>query len=86
MDHAWLMMRSHVQGETWVHSGELGAVEVGGDADNGGDNDARSAISAGSKGSRGKGVGWPRKAQSTGPPLPSVPAAPPTTQVADWLQ
>ena len=36
MDHAWLMMRSHAQGETRVHSGELGWVEVGGDDDMGG--------------------------------------------------
>ena len=28
MDHAWLMMRSHVQGEIRVHLGELGPVEV----------------------------------------------------------
>ena len=31
MDDAWLMMRSHAQGETRVHSGELGVVEVVGD-------------------------------------------------------
>ena len=37
MDHAWLMMLSHAQGETRVHSGELGAVVVGDDDDNGGD-------------------------------------------------
>ena len=36
MHHAWLMMRSHAQGETRVHLGELGVPEVGGDDDNGG--------------------------------------------------
>ena len=45
--------------ETRVHSGELGAVVGGGDDDNGGDDDARSRSSVGS---RGKGVGRPRKA------------------------
>ena len=29
MDHAWLMMRFHAPGEMLVHSGELGAVEMG---------------------------------------------------------
>ena len=29
MDHVWLKMRSHAQGETRVHFGELGRVEVG---------------------------------------------------------
>ena len=33
MDHAWLMMRSHAHGETRVHLGELGPVEVVGDDD-----------------------------------------------------
>ena len=38
------------------------------------------------KGLRGKGVGRPRKAKRTGPPLPGVTTVPPTAQVADWLQ
>ena len=75
MDRAWLMMRSHAQGETRVHSGDLGRVEVGGNNNNGGDDDARSRSTVGSKASRGKGR--PRKSQRTGPPLPSVPAVPP---------
>ena len=58
-------------------------MEVGGDNDNGGNDDARSCNSVGSKGSRGKGP--PRKAQRTGPSLPSVPAVPPTAQLVDWL-
>ena len=69
-----------------MHSGELGAVEVGGDDDSGRDDDARSRNSAGSKGSSGNGVEWRHKAQRTGPPLPSVPAVPPTAEVVDWLQ
>ena len=80
MDHAWLMMLSHAQGETRVHSGELGAVEVRGGDDNRGGGDARSRSSAGSKGSRGKGLGRHRKAQRAAPPLPNVPAVPPTAQ------
>ena len=52
MDHAWLMMRSHAQGEILVHSGELGVVEVGG-----GDNNGSNAGSTGSK-----VLGWPREA------------------------
>ena len=90
MDHAWLMMRSHAHGETRVHSWELGVVEVGGGGndDNRGDDDDRSRSSAGSRGSKGKGVGRPRKAQRTGPPtpLPTVPTVTPSAQVADWLQ
>ena len=35
MDHVWLLMHSHAQAETRVHSGELGAVQVEGDGDNG---------------------------------------------------
>ena len=54
-----------------------------GDDDN---DDARSGISGGSKGSKGKCLGRPRKAPRTGPYLPSVPAVPPATQVADWPQ
>ena len=69
----WLMMRSHAQGEIRVHSRELGAVGVGGDNDNGGDDDTRLCSSAGSKGSRGRGVGRPRKAQRTSPPSPQCP-------------
>ena len=67
MDHAWLMMRSHAQGGTWVHSVELGRLEVGGDDDNGGDDDARSSSSPGSKGSRGKG-------RANVPAVPSCPS------------
>ena len=87
-DHAWVVMRSHTQGETRVHSGELAMVEVGGggDANRGGD-DARSRSSAGSRGSKGKGVGRPRKAHRTGPPpLPTVPAVNPSAQVEASLQ
>ena len=29
MERAWLMMCSHAHGQTRLHSGELGAVEVG---------------------------------------------------------
>ena len=65
--HGSCMMRFHGQGETRVHSGGLGRVELVGDNDNGGDNDARSRNSASSKGSSGKGVGRPRKARRTGP-------------------
>ena len=79
MDHAWLLIRSHAQAETRVHSGELVAVQVEGNDDN---DNARSGISGGSKGSKGRGVGRPRKAQKT--TLPNVPAIPPATQVADW--
>ena len=50
MDHATLMMRSHAQGETWVHSRELGGLEVGGNGDNGGEDDAHSRSTMGSKG------------------------------------
>ena len=82
MDHAWLLMCSHAQVETRLHSGELGAVQVEGDADN---VDACSGITGSSKGSKGKEVGQPRKAQKTGPTLPSVPVVPPAAQVADWL-
>ena len=83
MDHAWLMMRSHAQGETRVHSGELGVVEVGGDDNKGGDDDARSHNSAGSGGSKGKGVGPPRKAQRTPPPPPS-PLSPLSPPLPKW--
>ena len=46
------------------------------------------ADSAGSTGSKAKGVGRPHKAQRTGSPtpLPTVPFASPSSQVADWLQ
>ena len=86
MDHFWLLMRSHAQVETRVHSGEWGVVHVMGVDDN---KDARSGISGGSKGCKGKGMG--RAARPRGPaPLPPVyaplPAAPPATQVAGWLQ
>ena len=84
MAHAWLMIRSHAQGETRVHSAELGRVEVGADDDNGGDNNARSRSSVGSAGSKGKGR--PHMAQRTGPSLSSDSAVPPTAQLADWLQ
>ena len=30
MDHAWLMMCSHAQGETRVHAGDLAAAVAGG--------------------------------------------------------
>ena len=58
MDHAWLMMRSHAQGMTRMHSWKMGAVMLGGD------NTARSRTNAGSKGSRGKGLG--RRARPRG--------------------
>ena len=91
MDHAWLMMRSHAQGETRVHSGGIGALGGGGRAttttgvttNNAGDDDTRSRSSTGS---RGKGLGQPRKANRARPPLLSVPVVLPTAQVADWLQ
>ena len=67
-----------------MHSGELGRVEVPGGDDNGAGDDAPSRSSVGSKGSRGQGR--PRKAQRTGPSLPSDPTIPPTAQVAVWLQ
>ena len=82
MDHAWLMMRSHAHGETRVHSGES-AVGVGG-GDNRGDKDACWHIIAGTKGSKGKGVGRLRKAQRT-PPPPHCPRCNHCAQVADWL-
>ena len=31
IDHAWLLMRGHVQSETRLHSGELGVQTVVGD-------------------------------------------------------
>ena len=83
MDHAWLMMRSHAQRKTRVHSGELGVVEVGGGGDNGGDDDARSRTTAGTRGSKGKGVGRPRKAQRTPPPLP-FPLSPLSPPLPKW--
>ena len=55
MDHGWLMMRSHAHGETRVHSGLLGRVEAGGDADSGWGDGDRSHSSVGSKGSMRKG-------------------------------
>ena len=62
IDHAWLMMPSHAHEETRVQSGELGAMEVVGDDDNGGDDHGPSRSSAASKALRGKGVGRPGKA------------------------
>ena len=90
MDHACLMMRSHAHGETRVHSGELGLVQVGGGRRQrgGGDDDARSRSSAGSTESKSTGVGRPHKAHRTAPPsrLPTVPGVTPSTQVAYWLR
>ena len=88
-DHAWVPMRSHAERETPVHSGELAMVEVGGGGDNyGGDDDSRSHSSVGSRGSKGTGLGRPRKVHWTGPPtpFPTLPAVTPSTQVADSLQ
>ena len=73
MDHPWLMMRSHAQGETWVHSGELGVVEVGGGVattTGGMTTPTRAAVRV-PRGSKGKGVGQPRKAPGMAPPTPS---------------
>ena len=83
MDHAWLMMCSHAQGETRVHSGELGVVEVGGDDDNRGGNDARSRGSACSRGSDGKGVGNPARPRGQPPPTPS-PLSPLSPPLPKW--
>ena len=84
MDHACLMMRSHAQGETPVHSGELGVVEVGGTTTTGGGDDkARSHSSAGFRGSKGKEVGRHRTAQRTGPPPPS-PLSPLSPPLPKW--
>ena len=81
MDHAWLLMRSHAQAETLLHSGELGAVQVEGDDDK---NDARSDISGGSKGSKGKAERrWGGPAGPRGPaPLSLV--SPPSPLLPKW--
>ena len=71
MDHAWLMMRSHAQGETRAHSGELEVVEVGG----GGGDDARSHSSAGSRGS--KALQGPEDGPPHPPPRDSDPSKAP---------
>ena len=73
--HAWLMMRSRAQGDTRVHSGELGAVE-GGNKDK---DDARSGISAGSK-ALTRGWGGHR----TGPLSPLSPPPPPLLK-SRWI-
>ena len=73
------MMRSHSQGETRVHSGELRSVVVGATTTS-----ARAAA-------RGRGeTGWGGpampKARVRVPTSPQCPRCPPTAQVADWLQ
>ena len=82
------MIRSHAQGATRVHSGELGVVQVGENEDNGGDTNARSCASAGSRGSKGKALGRPSKALRKDHPTPlsTVPAVTPSAQGANWLQ
>ena len=81
MDHAWLLMHSHAQTETRLHSGELGAAQVEADDDN---KDARSGFSEDSKGSKAKGVGRPSKPKRPAPISPAS-AVPPPTQATYWL-
>ena len=75
MDHVWLLMRSHAQAETRLHSGELGAVQVRGDNANDG---ARLGIR-----------GAPRKRAWGGPARPQGPAplslaSPPSPPLPKW--
>ena len=77
MDHAWLMMRSHAKGETRVRSGELGAVEVGGDNDKGGGG-GRGRPLAQQRTFQGlKGKGAAQQGPEDGPGSPECPHSPP---------
>ena len=87
-DHAWMLMRTHAQKETGMHSRELGVEVVEGeDEDN-----ARLGLGAAGR-DNPRRLGWPRKVQRVDPPAVSstraravLPPIPLGAQVAELLQ